>query len=201
MLTSAMPTARGRFVVSAVAILMLGGLLAGCIGGGDDAPEAEPTTTAADGLTAPGTDLRVDDAAVVDFAAGKGRESKIRLTVTRVQDGSVKDLSDFDLNGSARKSGVYYVRASVRNVGHGDVGGAFVTLYGRVSDSLVVRPVIFGSTFGKCDYKPLPKPFGSGKRADVCMVLLAPRHGTVSAVEWRFTGKRADAQPISWELS
>jgi hypothetical protein len=116
-----------------------------------------------------------------------------------VQKGSAKDLAEFDLNKAARESGVYYVRATVRNVGHGDLGGAFVKLYAKVSDTLVVQPVIFGSTFAKCNYEPLPKPFGAGKHADVCMVMLAPEHGTVSTVEWRFTGHASDQPPISWE--
>jgi hypothetical protein len=151
-------------------------------------------------MTAPGTSLGLDEAATVDFSSGAKRQSKIKVTVTRVQTGKVKDLREFDLDKAAKQSGVYYVRATVRNVGHGDLGGAFVKLYAKVSDTLVVQPVIFGSTFGKCDGQPLPKPFGLGKRTDVCMVMLAPRHGTVSAVEWRFDGDQADQEPITWEL-
>jgi len=172
--------------------------LAACSGGGD-APEPGPTSTATGGLTAPGTSLGIDDAATVAFTAGK-RASKIKVVVDGVQRGNVKDLREFDLNKAARQSGVYYVRAAVRNVGPRDIGGSFVKLYGKVSDTLVVQPVIFGSTFGKCNYQPLPKPFGSGKRTDLCMVMLAPDHGKVSAVEWRFDGAEVDEAPITWEL-
>jgi hypothetical protein len=185
-------------VVGPVALAVGGLVVVGC-GGDDSAPEPEPSLGLVGGVTAPGTTLDLGESAAVTVAHGR-RHSTLEITVEKVQTGSVKDLADFDLKGAARRSGVYYVRASVRNVGHGDVGGAFVTLYARVSDTLVVQPVIFGSTFGKCDYKPLPKPFGHGKRADVCMVMLAPRHGTVAAVEWRFAADRADDQPITWEL-
>jgi hypothetical protein len=203
MLMAGMLSIRGRGDGSraavSLALALCGAMLSAC-SGGDDSPEPAPTSSAAGGLTAPGTSLGIDDAATVDFTAGAKRQSKVKVTVTRVQHGSVKDLGDFDLDNAARQSGVYYVRAAVRNVGHGDLGGSFVKLYAKVSDTLVVQPVIFGSTFGKCDYKPLPKPFGRGKRADLCMVMLAPRHGAISAVEWRFGGDQVDQEPISWEL-
>jgi hypothetical protein len=82
-------------------------------------------------------------------------------------------------------------------VGHGDVGGEWLKLYGKVGDSLVVQPVVFGSTFGKCDYRPLPKPFGHGKRTTFCMAMLAPKPDEISDVEWRFAG---DEAPISWTI-
>jgi hypothetical protein len=187
---------RARRLAGVLAVAALSGFgVAGC--SGDDSSDPPAPTTDANGLTAPGTSLGLGDAATVDFKAGK-HESEIKVTVNHVQKRSVKDLSEFQLKNAARQSGVYYVRASVRNSGSGDLGGAFVKLYAKVSDTLVVQPVIFGSTFGKCDYRPLPKPFKAGKRADVCMVMLAPKHGTVSAVQWRFAGDQA---PITWELS
>jgi hypothetical protein len=185
---------RGR-VAGALVLAMCVLPIASCGGGDDSSPTSESSSDTPGGLTAPGANLAVGDAATVAFKAGK-RESKIKLKVVGVQTGKVKDLREFDLRNAARQSGVYYVRATVQNVGHGDVGGALVKLYAKVSDTLIVQPVLFGSTFGKCNYQPLPKPFKAGKRADVCMVMLAPRHGSVSAVEWRSGG---DA-PISWEL-
>jgi hypothetical protein len=176
-------------------------LLVGCSGGDNSADEPAPTLgDTGNGLTPPGTKLGVDDAAVVGFAARR-QKTTLAVTVTGLQRGKIKDLSGFDLKAAARESSVYYVRARVRNAGHHDVGGAFVKLYGRVSDTLVVQPVIFGSTFGKCDYKPLPEPFGGGQHADVCMVLLAPRHGSISAIEWRYSGDESDQAPITWELN
>jgi hypothetical protein len=183
-------------VAGALALAMCGLAMAGCGGGDDSSPPPEPTSDTAGGLTAPGTNLSVGDTATVTFKAGK-RQSKIKVRVVGVQTGRVKDLREFDLNNAARQSGVYYVRAAVRNVGHGDLGGAFVKLYAKVSDTLIVQPVLFGSSFGKCNYQPLPKPFKTGKRADVCMVMLAPRHGSVAAIEWR----SGSEPPISWELS
>ena len=39
-----------------------------------------------------------------------------------------------------------------------------LALFGKVSDTLVVRPVTFGSTFAKCNYGPLPAKFGRAPR-------------------------------------
>jgi hypothetical protein len=191
--------ARARALVGVPALALCAAALAAC-SGGDDSSTPAPTSDTAGGLTAPGADLALAAAATVEFRAGAKQRSKIKVVVSGVQHGDVKDLREFDLGNAARRSGVYYVRASVRNIGHGDLGGAFLKLYAKVSDTLVVQPVIFGSSFGKCNYQPLPKPFGAGKRADVCMVMLAPRHGTLSAVEWRFGGDQADEAPISWGL-
>jgi hypothetical protein len=196
MLSPRARTRRGRLTGALATALGLA-MLASCSGGGDSPGAQESTPAPTGGLTAPGTKLALDHAATVQFKDGPKRKSKIRVVVNGVQTGSIKDLREFDLTKAARRSGIFYVRATIRNIGHGDIGGAFVKLYGKVSDTLVVQPVVFGSSFGKCNYQPLPKPFGAGKRADVCMVMLAPRHGSLSAVEWRFDG---DQPPVTWEL-
>lgn len=187
--------------------------LTGCSGMGDD--EAAPTTSAAtsadspdastpaataeiDGrATPPGTKLKLGKSAVVRFTANPKHDSLIKLTVTTVKQGQIKDLDQFRLDDQTKRSSVYYVSASVKNVGKGDLGGQPIPLYGQVSNDLVVPPVVLGSTFKRCDYQPLPKKFERGKRADVCIVLLAPRHGKVSSVQWR---PADNSDPIIWKV-
>jgi hypothetical protein len=172
-------------------------LLAGCSGGDDAGDDAITTsaTTGADGTTLPGTRLGLGDPAVVRFAPDREHESTIRLVVRDVEKGKVHDLREFTLNDSAHSSSVAYVDLAIENVGGGDVGGEFVRVYGKASKSLVVQPVMFGSRFDKCDYRPLPDKFTKGDTARTCVVLLAPDHGTISDIEWRFPG---DDPPISW---
>jgi hypothetical protein len=179
------------------ALVLCATLLAGCSGGDDAGDDAATTssTTAADGTTLPGTRLGLGDPAVVRFAPDRKHESTIRLVVRDVEKGEVRDLREFSLNDAARSSNVVYVDLSIENVGGGDVGGEFVTVFGKASKSLVVRPVTFGSRFGRCDYRPLPEKFGKGDRVRTCVVLLAPDHGRISDIEWRFPD---DQQPISW---
>jgi hypothetical protein len=186
-----------RRVGGALSLAVCAALLAGCSGGGDDdAPEPTPSSAAGD-LTAPGSELTPGDPAEVLFEPDKKHSTKLKVAVTGARRGEIKDLAQFNLSDKDRRSNLVYVRGTVKNTGHGDVGGEWVKLYGKVSDTLVVQPVIFGSTFAKCDYKPLPKPFGFGKRATFCMVMLTPKPGVVSDAEWRFAD---DQPPITWAI-
>ncbi len=187
-----------RFV-AAVAVVAVAAL-AGCSGGSgsDSTPTGgSPATTAADGTTVPGTALELGAKAVVKFQADKKHRSQIKLAVTKVTKGKVKDLARFKLRKAARNSNVYYVSTTVKNLGPDTLTGARITLYGKVSDTLVVRPVRFGSTFPKCNQKPFPKKFVTGKSVNGCMVMLAPKRGTVSEVQWR--PANGDL-PISWTV-
>jgi hypothetical protein len=181
-----------------IAVLALAGaMLVGC--GGHDGDTSEPTataTTADDGTTLPGTELSLGDVALVDFAPTAKHESVLSIAVNSVKQGKIKDLSQFDLSPADKASTLYYVKAVVTNEGRADLAGEFVPLYGKVSDSLIVQPVVFGSTFKACNYQPLPKKFVKGKKVPLCVVLLVPKHGTVSAIEWRGD----DEAPISWIL-
>ncbi len=185
---------------SAALALVAGMTLAGCSDSdspnGDATPSA-PTdaTTLDDGTTAPGTQLQLRDTATVQFKANAKHDSLIALTVTSIKQGKIKDLKAFDLSKADRKSQVYYVKATVKNVGDGDLSGQPLTLYGAVSDTTVVPPVEFGSTYERCDYDPLPEKFKKPKKAKVCMVMLAPNHGMISEVQWRAAD---NADPISW---
>jgi hypothetical protein len=116
--------------------------------------------------------------------------------VTKVARGSIKDLSQFPLSDAARSSSVYYVSISVRNVGRGDLGGKRLSLFGKVSDSLVIPAVTLNSPFELCNNPPLPRPFKKDARAHVCLLMLAPKHGTISQVQWR----QGAAEPISWRV-
>ena len=61
---------------------------------------------------------------------------------------------------------------------------------------LLVQPAVFGSPFAKCNYHPFPKKFTKNSATKVCLVLFAPRSGTISEVQWR----GADSEPIAWAL-
>ena len=185
-------------------LLLAAALVAGC--NGDTTPKAAPTTpttsttsstVTANGTTTPGTVVRLGQRAVVQWRGQKGHESRAAVTVTAAKRGSLTDLKQFKLTGPARSSTVYYVSAAVRNLGPGNLSGRFLTLYGKVSAALVVQPVRLTLAFKKCDYKPLPAHFTKGKRTRVCLVMLAPRHGRISSIEWRGSSRQ---QPVSWRV-
>jgi hypothetical protein len=190
-----------RFVGASLATVLL---VAGCGGGDDkagDTAESSVSTTTEDGMTTPGTALQLGQPATVAYPAkvpDRDPISTIEVTVTGVKKGSVKDLSQFTLPDRAKNSGVYYVSAVVKNVGKGNLSGRSLVLYGKASDTLVVPPVRFGSTFARCDYQPFGKNFTQGKQTKVCMVMLVPDKGTISDVQWRGPD---NAEPISWPAS
>jgi hypothetical protein len=183
-------------------------LLAAACGGDDDADngaesDAVTTTvtatspTVSEGITPPGQTLELGQPATVEFAPNPKHESRLRVTVTGLDKGKISDLKQFTLDADTKKSTVYYVHAAARNVGSGDLSKQRLTLFGKVSDELVVQPVEFGSPFPKCNYQPFPEKFRKNDRVKVCMVMLAPDHGRISEVQWR----GPDEEPIAWAPS
>ncbi len=174
-------------------------VLVGCT---DKASTSSPSTTdvttstidRADHRGHPGDELALGQRTLVTWRAGKTRQSQVSLRVTKVERGKIADLRQFPLTDPAKASSVYYVWVGVTNTGSGDLGGAQLTLYGKVSDRLVVPPVTLNSPFERCSNPPLPKRFTRTATARVCLVLLAPHHGRISQVQWR----GIPAGPVSW---
>ncbi|MGH3508194.1 MAG: hypothetical protein ACRDO2_13420, partial [Nocardioidaceae bacterium] len=155
-----------RLAVATVLALAL--VVTGCSGddesdAGDDTTPTSTGPTVPEGITAPGETLAVGKAATVVFKGNAQHTSRIDLRVTQVRKGSVKDLKQFSLKPQTRRSSVYYVDTTVSNVGSGDLSGQSLTLYGKVSDELVVPPAVFGSPFARCNYHPFPQKFTKNK--------------------------------------
>jgi hypothetical protein len=186
--------------VAVLAVSVALALLASGCGGDDDsnADDADtPTTTGPtvpEGITPPGQTLTLGKPATVVYDGKAKNDSRIKLTVTKVRRGKVKDLSQFGLDAKTKRSSIYYVDTVVRNVGTGNLSGQSLTLFGKVSESLVVPPAVFGSPFAKCNYHVFPKGFTQDKATKICLVIFAPNGGKVSQVQWR----AADSEPIAW---
>jgi hypothetical protein len=178
-------------------------LVAGC-NGDEKTPKAAPSTppttastVSADGTATPGTVVRVGQRAVVRWRADKTSQSLLAVTVQSVKRGAIGDLKQFKLGRAVMASHVYYVSVLVKNTGTGNLSGKLLPLFGKVSAHLVVPPVRFTLPFPRCEYRPLPAHFKRGARAHVCMVMLAPKHGRISAIEWRSPRL---PQPVSWRV-
>lgn len=179
-------------------------LLAAACGSSDGASKptvSAPTTTKPtanpDGTTLMGTVLAVGKPATVRYRVNPRRDSVLAIRVVKVRRGRLRDLRGFTLGPRARSSSVYYAWVKVRNVGTGDLGGRLLSLYAKVTDSLVVPPVSFGSAFPRCRDPHLHRPFRKNARATLCMVFLAPHHGKVTQVQWRIP---ASPNAIAWVL-
>jgi hypothetical protein len=193
-----------------LALVVAGSLtLAGCSGsdsGGSAGKSASPSgsTSASpylpvpDGvtLTPQGTQLEVGDPAVVAYEPRQDEVGALDLTVTKLEKTTTKKtLSSWQLTDAQKASTPYFVHVTVENVGESDLGGRRVPLYVVNEDNLLLESTPFASSFKACPSTALPKPFGPGKTAKVCLVYLAPDHGKLEAVSFR---PDEEFNPITW---
>jgi hypothetical protein len=205
-----------RVGTSLGAVLLAGGVLAGC-SGDDKAPEAsEPTSTSSsasdnptsasagpylpvpDGveLTDQGTQLAVGDTATVAFEVKQGVVGVLDIKVTRLEKTSFKkSFVGWDLDDGQKHANPYFVRATVTNRGDTDLGGRRTPLYIVDGENTLVEATSFASSFKPCEPGTFPKKFKTGKKTKVCLVYLAPRKGDLVAVSFRPT---QDFDPITW---
>ena len=189
-----------KLVVLTAAVTLVAALAAGCGGGDDD--------------TEPSADDRRDDqrrtARPARHRAGAGdlatspstpaRRTRRRSGWSCRRSRRARSLTStqFDLRDTAKNSTRLLRHGGGRTTSaRRSSSGKLVTLFGKVCDSSVVPPVMFGSTFAVCNYGPLPKKFTKGEGAKGCMVMLAPKHGKISEVQWRPVD---DAEPITWTV-
>jgi hypothetical protein len=203
-----------RLVGPSLALLLSAGLLAGCSGSDptsdssdssgkkSDSPSASASETpylpVPDGvtLTPQGTHLEVGDQGVVAYEPRQDEVGVLDLTVTKLEQTTTKKtLAAWQLTPAQQKSTPYFVHVKVKNVGDSDLGGRRVPLYVVNEDNLLLESTPFASSFQACPSTALPKPFGPGAAANVCLVYLAPDHGTLEAVSFR---PDESFDPIIW---
>lgn len=146
-------------------------------------------------LTTPGTTLTVGQSATVAWAPSKNIVGALLLKVTRLRKGTIKDFEGFEFRDSVRESTPYYVDVTVQNVGRTNLSGIDTPLYLLDQTGTLYGQNHFGGTFKPCAAKPLPAGFKAGKTAKVCLVYLAPNHGTLTAISFRPT---QEFNPITW---
>jgi hypothetical protein len=194
-------------VALAVAVLLLGG--SACSGDGDDAGSDEtsesPSATgpsvavpAGVTLTEPGSTLDLGQPASVVYKAGPDRVSVVTVTVTKVAVGSVRqDFANFALAPEQLRSTPYYVTATVRNAGPGQLGRAALPLYGHDSTNTFFPAVTLVGDLDACTGGPLPATFGPKATQRTCLVFLVHHGATLDAVELRpYDG----FDPVRWSV-
>lgn len=195
---------------AALAPLAVAGLLAGALsacGSSDDnstpspsptgtgtSPTASPTGPA---TTAPGTGLRLDQPATLEWTAKQGVSGLLRITVTELQSTTFdQTFAGWKIPATYKERAPYFVRASVKNVGTTQLGGFDVPLYGLDSADNLVEATSFGSDFSACQPKTLPKRFGPNATTDVCLVILTPDKNKLVGASYR---PDEDVDPITWK--
>jgi hypothetical protein len=198
-----------RLLGPSIAVLLSTSLLAGCSGGDD--PDAAGRSGSPSGsagaspylpvpdevtLTPQGTHLSVGDQAVVAFEPRQDEVGVLDLTVTKLERTTTKKtLSAWQLTDAQQKSTPYFVHVRVENVGESDLGGRRVPLYAVNEDDLLLESTPFASSFEACPSTALPDKFGPGAKESVCLVYLAPDHGSLEAVSFR---PEETFDPIYW---
>lgn len=147
-------------------------------------------------LTEQGTHLSLGDEAVVAYEPRQDLVGVLELNVTKIEQTTVKEtLSAWQLTPQQKASTPYFVHVSATNVGATDLAGRRVPLYGVNEENLLLESTPFASSFKPCPSTAFPEPFGPGASAEMCLVYLAPRQGTLEAVSFR---PEEAFDPIYW---
>lgn len=189
--------APGRLTVAVLAA----GLLAttSCTGddGGSTAPASRPSAPQTSASPTPTqVDLEIGEPATFRLRGSGGEASRIRLVVTDVKQGRIKDLRQFRLDRKTRRSTPYYASVRVTNKGSGDLSGTQVTLWAFDSQGTVRPPAEVVGAFRKCQNDPLPRRFTRGKSARTCLLYLLPQDADLQSVQYRIK----DLAPYSWTV-
>ncbi|MDQ8707906.1 hypothetical protein RCO28_36380 [Streptomyces sp. LHD-70] len=208
---------KARIALTAALVTTLGMGLTACGGDSEDgaAQKESPATTApdpgkespsADGgeseggdaqpagdVTAPGTELKVGDKAVLPFEYAK-KKGTLAITVTAIDKGAEADMSQF----GARAKGLtpYFIKMKVENVGDTDLSRAYVQLRGLLASGQSTGVSLVGDIPGKCDKESAPAEFGKGVSFETCS-LAASRSGDVTGAEFD-EGDAYSDKPVVW---
>ncbi|MDN4163526.1 hypothetical protein [Nocardioides abyssi] len=166
---------------------------------GTASASATPYLPVPDGveLTPQGSELEVGEEATVAWEPKQDKVGVLSIRVDRLEKTSFKEsFGGWQLDAATKKSNPYFVRATVTNAGDTDLGGLRLQpLYIVDGNNTLVEHSSFASTFDPCPSAPLPKKFGPGKEAEVCLVYLAPGKGELTAVSFRPT---QEFNPVTW---
>jgi hypothetical protein len=160
-------------------------------------PTSHHTTAVVQGvhLTPEGTRLKLGAAARVSWKPDQKTTGVIRLAVTRLQQVRLTAFHDFVLDAVTRRSTPYFVHATVTNLGRSNLSHVAVPLYLLDRHRTLIQASTFRSRFKACPSRALPSRFVHGKRAKVCLVYFAPRHGRLRAMSFR---PSQDYAAITW---
>lgn len=166
-------------------------------------PEGTAQTAPSEGVSPPpgvtlsegGADLVVGESATVMYQIADQATSAITVTVTKIQQGDIKDFRLFSLDEASRAATPYYVSATVRNEGPSGLGGAAVPLYAHDSSNTIMPPNDIVGEFAPCPNRDLPASLLRGEEAEVCLVYLIADGATLVSIDLQTTELET---PISW---
>jgi hypothetical protein len=160
-------------------------------------PDAYLPVPAGVELTPQGSDLALNESAVVAWQPRQDQVGVLDITVTRLEQTTLAEsFEGWQLDAAARKSTPYFVHATIQNVGDTDVGGRDVPLYAVDATDTLIQAQSFLAKFEPCPGNGIfAETFGPHATKDVCLVYLVPNAGKLTAVSFR---PSQDFDPITW---
>jgi hypothetical protein len=210
---------KGRIVFAAALATTMGIGLSACTGDEDspvvqDSPVASAPASSAPGsespaadsgddsavpadgdVTAPGTELKVGDRAVLPFEYTSKTKGTIAVTVTAIEEGAEADMAAF--GEKAKGMTPYFIKMKVENVGGTDMAYASLKLRGVLEGGAGTGVVLIGDIPGKCDSESAPTEFTTkGASYETC-TLSASKGTAVTAAEFDEGDAYGDS-PVVW---
>jgi hypothetical protein len=136
-------------------------------------------------LTEAGSQLHYGEFARVSWQPDQHTVGVVSMAVTKVAKMPIKAFSDWRLDRATRRSTPYFVRATLRNLGHTNLSGAAVPLYLLDQGGALLQASSFQARYSPCPSRPLPRRFTPGAKAAVCLVYFVPSHGALAAISFR----------------
>lgn len=168
------------------------------------APTVSPVDPAKFSATAPGTQLRLGQSAVIpfdsDLPGAPAVQGNLQVTVLAIEKGSIDHLTQSGIKVSDLAAGTtpYYVRVKYRNVSSADMTHTHpdIELSGLDADGRSIGGAMIFGRFGMCE-APETKGFVSGAEVEGCELYLAAPGAAVTSVTYDFPDAQLD--PVVWK--
>jgi hypothetical protein len=174
--------------------------------------EAEPETSG--GLTPPGTELKLGEAANVtwvppgEFEPAKAQAGiELEVTVESIEEGSVGDLKNIELEAADKGAVPFYVHLKLTapsdeaTPAEEDPALSFEAIDDRRQPQ---SNLIFLGAFPTCEEAEAPKHFAGGASYETCLTYLMNGGGSIQKVEWNSGPAKANQvtpyyeHPLVW---
>lgn len=146
-------------------------------------------------VTAPGTELKVGDRAVLPFEYTSEKKGTIAVTVTAIEEGTEADMAAF--GEKAKGMTPYFIKMKVENVDGADLSYSSLKLDGVLEGGTGTGVVLIGDIPGKCDNESAPTEFKTkGASYETCS-LTATDGKPVTAAAYNEGDEYSDG-PVVW---
>ncbi|UGQ11639.1 hypothetical protein LO772_33520 [Yinghuangia sp. ASG 101] len=150
--------------------------------------------------TAPGTELKVGESAVIPFEQSS-KQGVLQVTITAIEKGTIGDLTaaNIRVNDDQKSSTPYYVRATIKNVSDADLSDASLLVPLAALDE-AGRDLAFTTVLGSFKKCPLPRAenFTNGAEVSGCKMVMAPAGATVAAAGFDLP-RKSSGEPVIWK--